>query len=141
MKYPSAYISGALTVIDPTKNVKRIYELLGSWCEEAGVHAYVPHLKADPVLFPTLSAREVWELDVAAVTKADLIIAYVGQPSLGTGGELEIARMAGKTIVMWSFEGEPVTRFVRGNPGVSAHFVVKDEQQLRSEITAFIVGK
>jgi hypothetical protein len=134
MKYKTVYISGPLTNIDPAQGLKEIYEQMGQWLEEQGVKAYVPHLKGDPVLFPILTPKEIWDMDAAAVRSADLTIAYVGIPALGVGQELEIAREAGKSLIIWYFSGEKVTRMARGNPAIVAELEVADIAHLKSKL-------
>lgn len=139
MKYNRAYISGALTNLETaTVDIKKVYEDIGNLCESVGVSAYVPHLKSDPIAFPNFTPKEIYEMDRAQVISADLTIAYIGLPSLGVGQELEIAREAGKDIVLWWFAGEKLSRMVRGNPSVVAMFEVKDVDELKTKLSEFL---
>lgn len=139
MKYKTAYISGPLTNVDPKLGLKTIYEELGAWLTEQGIETCVPHLKGDPITFPNLTPKEIYDMDAAAVRAADLTIAYVGIPALGVGQELEIARQAGKGIVIWWLVGEKVTRMTLGNPAVIAQFEVKDIRDLHAQLKAVLV--
>ena len=49
------------------------------------------------------------------------MVCYVGEPSLGTGIELEIAYQAGKPIILLSEVGSKVSRMARGVPSVVYH--------------------
>lgn len=114
---PKVYISGALTSIPRDGEALKIfYERLGALCEALGYESYVPHLKADPIKFPGFTPSEVYEMDSAAVIAADLMIAYVGLPSLGVGQELEIAREHSIPIILLMEQGATVSRMARGNP-------------------------
>jgi nucleoside 2-deoxyribosyltransferase len=138
MKYTDIYISGPLTNLDSEhQKLKLVYEKFKKLLEAKGLNVYVPHLKTDPIKAPNITPKEVWETDVSAVTKSDLIIAYVGIPALGVGQELEIARCAGKDIIIWSYEGERVTRMTLGCPAVIRHFVVKNDEEIYNELIKY----
>ncbi len=99
MKKRKAYISGALTGVGKPERLKGFYEEIGRVCEGAGITPYIPHQHTDPIANPDLSPGEVYERDRAEVRGSDLVIAYVGVPSLGVGTELEMAREAGVPII------------------------------------------
>jgi hypothetical protein len=86
-----AYVSGALTGTGHPAVLRKLYEDIGQVCVRARIDAYIPHLISDPDKNPTLSPREIYELDRGKVAEADLVIAYAGTPSLGVGMEIEIA--------------------------------------------------
>jgi hypothetical protein len=129
------YISGALTIIDEKKNLKNIYENIAKNCSDFCSDIYVPHLGGtDPIGDPNVDPRDVWVKDHREVATADLIIAYVGSPSLGVGAELEIARITVSDIILWWFKGEKVSRMSLGNPAVSHKLEVNDEAELMEKL-------
>ena len=128
------YISGPLTITRPDTDVRSIYVRLGDFFTSRGHDAYVPHLFGDPVAERTLTPKEVWDTDSREVEKADVILAYVGMPSLGTGAELEIARMAGKRVILWKFTGEVVSRMALGNPAVTDILEVDSVNTLEAKL-------
>jgi hypothetical protein len=140
MKYTSVYISGALTNLELRPDIKQVYEDIGTWCEGLGVRAYVPHLKSDPVTFAHLTPKEVYAMDRAQVVATDLTLAYIGLPSLGVGQELEIAREAGKDIVLWWFKGEKLSRMARGNPAIIAEFEVATLRDLEEKLKEVLLS-
>jgi nucleoside 2-deoxyribosyltransferase len=86
MKYKSIYIAGPLTDLsEKGVDLKKNYEQLGTYLEVNGFNVHVPHLRTNPIKFPLLSPQEVWELDIKAITKSDLLVAFVGIPSIGVG--------------------------------------------------------
>lgn len=132
-KFQKIYIAGALTHSDEWQ--KKIYEEIAKMCESVCDNVYVPHLGGtDPVEHPEVTPRDVWKKNNQTVSSSDLIIAYVGEPSLGVGGELEIARTAHSDIIIWWFKGQKVSRMARGNPMVKIQIEAKDEKYLRKEI-------
>ncbi|MDD4333227.1 MAG: XRE family transcriptional regulator [Patescibacteria group bacterium] len=133
------YISGALTHASDKQRL--IYEKLAEICQTF-CDVYVPHKKGtDPINNPEITPSEVWRQDHREVATADLIIAYVGEPSLGTGGELEIARITNSDIILWNFKGQKVSRMALGNPAVIERIEVENEDDLLNKILITIKAK
>src|SRR5688572_16431328 len=95
-----AYISGALLNAAHLDASRALYERLAEACRSAGWDAYVPHQHADPVRDAHLSNVDVAERDLENVMAADVLVAYVGEPSLGVGAEVAIALRAGKRVLV-----------------------------------------
>ena len=128
-KIQKIYISGTLTYA--AEKQKKIYLKISELCKPFCETVYVPHLNGtDPVKNPDVTPAEVWQKDYQEVISSDLVIAFVGEPSLGTGGELEIARMAGRDIILWRFKGQKVSRLPLGNPAVVEKIEAADETDL-----------
>lgn len=108
------YISGALINAARLDEARKLYEKLAAASESAGCVAYVPHQHADPVRDPHLSNAEVARRDLAEVTAADVLVAYVGEPSLGVGAEVAIALAAGKRVLLLAEADRRVSRFLLG---------------------------
>ena len=87
-----AYISGALTGLSKDSNMKEFYEKVAEIVDLVlGIGtAYVPHKHTDPIKDPDITPEEVYRVDKGRVCESDIVIAYVGIPSLGVGAELEM---------------------------------------------------
>lgn len=109
-----AYISGALLNAAQLDKSRALYERLAAACRAAGWEAYVPHQHADPVKDAHLSNVDVAERDIENVTAADVLVAYVGEPSLGVGAEVAIALRAGKRVLIVAEAERRVSRFLLG---------------------------
>lgn len=109
-----AYISGALTHVGQADDVRSFYEDLAHACELEGGVFYLPHLSMDPRAHPDASPENVYARDAAAVLASDLVIAYVGLPSLGVGAEIAMAADAGIPIIGVRRPGDIVSRFITG---------------------------
>lgn len=120
----TAYVSGALTGGDEIETLKKFYEQVAEVCVSEGIEAYVPHLISDPIGNPNMTPEEVYDLDRKQVTDSNLLIAYVGYPSLGVGQEIEIAREKNIPVVLLMEKDRRISRMARGNPAVVAeiHF-------------------
>jgi nucleoside 2-deoxyribosyltransferase len=112
------YISGALTGIANSVEIKAFYEAIGSLCQEMGFQAYVPHLTTDPTNNPDISPRQVFETDKLQVSTSDLAIAYLGLPSFGVGMELAYAEINNIPLILLYERGKNISRFPRGIPSV-----------------------
>lgn len=119
----SAYIAGAITNVptDEFEEQKALYEAFGDVCEELGIVSVIPHrdngenqkTQKDPV--------EVYRWSIDGPRKNDVVIAEVSYPSLGTGGEIEVAREEGKSVILLSKKGKRVSSYTKGNPAVVYH--------------------
>ena len=109
-----AYISGALLNAANLDQSRQRYERFADACRAAGWDAYVPHQHADPERDSHLSNVDVAERDIDHVTAADVIVAYVGEPSLGVGAEVAIALRAGKRVLLLAETDRRVSRFLLG---------------------------
>lgn len=112
------YISGALTGIKNSAEIKAFYEAIGSLGQEMGFQAYVPHLKTDPTNNPDVSPRQVFETDKHQVSASDLVIAYLGFPSFGVGMELAYAEINNIPLILLYERAKNISRFPRGIPTV-----------------------
>jgi 2'-deoxynucleoside 5'-phosphate N-hydrolase len=124
--FHSAYVSGVLTGASDLDGLKAFYEAIAQVCAQAGIDAYVPHRVTDPVRNADLTPRQVYELDRIKVAAADLIIAYVGFPSLGVGMEIEIARQHNRPVLLLVEKDTRISRMARGNPAVIAEIRFTD---------------
>jgi nucleoside 2-deoxyribosyltransferase len=109
-----AYISGALMNAGDLAAARARYERIADACAAAGWDAYVPHQHADPERDPGMTNREVADRDLAQVAGADVVVAYVGEPSLGVGAEVAIALAAGKGVLLAAERQCRVSRFLLG---------------------------
>lgn len=124
------YISGSLTN-NLKKKIRDTYEKIAQLCSYFCNNVYVPHLSGtDPLTNTETLPKMVWKIDHREVASSDLLIAYVGQPSLGVGAELEIARITASDIIIWWYEGEKVSRMALGNPGIKHQIIAKDDIDL-----------
>lgn len=93
---------------------RRWYEWLGEVCAEAGFTAYVPHTRTDPELTRHLDDREVYARDQDAHEGATVIVADIGTPSLGVGGEVASACLSGQPVIALHRIDQHPSRYTRG---------------------------
>jgi nucleoside 2-deoxyribosyltransferase len=124
----NVYVSGALTGIENAEKTKEFYEAIGSVCEEVGLQPYVPHLTTDPTNNPDVTPQKVFETDKHQVSKADLVIAYLGYTSFGVGMELAYAEVNNIPLILLYEEGRHISRFPRGIPTLFAEIQFSDHK-------------
>jgi hypothetical protein len=134
-KEPKVYISGALTEVSNPDLLKKFYEDIGAICREFGMNPYIPHQHTDPDSHPNIIPRQVFERDYEQVLNSDLIIAYVGMPSLGVGSEIMISAGEGNIpIILLREKGKKISRMARGNPAVIDEIAFTDYSDALSQL-------
>lgn len=119
----SAYVAGAYTNNTGLDQEKPLHEAIGRVCETLGCQAIIPFRdnpeNAKPQ--PERDVSKVYQWTEDRLRACDVLIADVSHPSLGAGGELALAKMLGKPIVLVSKKGSLISNFARGNPAVIYH--------------------
>jgi len=133
-----AYVSGVLTGGDEIQELKKFYERIADACTAAGIEAYVPHRVSDPVDNPDMTPEAVYDLDRQQVLDSNLLIAYIGLPSLGVGMEIEIAREKNIPVVVLMEKGRRISRIARGNPAVIAEIHFTDFEDAVAQLTIWL---
>lgn len=108
------YISGALTGVPDLAQSRILYSRLAAAAASVGLRAYVPHERSDPEVHVGLSPVEVYRMDLAAIQASDIVVAWLGTPSLGVGAEVALAHGSGKSLVGVMPVGARVSRFILG---------------------------
>jgi deoxycytidylate deaminase len=131
----TAYIAGPITHAEDFEASKTFYETVGEVCESMGISSVIPHRDNWCNESPDLgNSPAVFDWSVKQAEECDVTIAQVGEPSLGTGGELMAAYAAGKKIVLLSEKGRRVSRFVHGNPSVVYHIEYESHEMAMRQL-------
>lgn len=112
------YVSGALTGVESISSVRKFYEDIGDTCKKVGLIPYIPHINTDPIINSDITPSEVFKIDKEKVVNSDLVIAYVGYPSLGVGMEIAYAETNNIPVILLYESGKTVSRFPRGIPNL-----------------------
>lgn len=135
MERKQVYISGPLT----NSSKKEIYELLGEEFEKCGFSAYIPHQHTDPKKNADIKPKEVYQTDYRKIIESSLIVAYVGEPSLGVGQEIQIAAFHQIPILLVFEKGAKVSRMTLGNPMVKQTFQFETFENLKEWVRQFMI--
>ncbi len=128
-KKPNIYIAGTLTQAVSPEQIKKFYERIAEVVTQQGFEAYLPHKNTDPIQHAHISAREVYEKDYEMISNSDIMICFVGEPSLGVGTELEIAKNNDVKIILIYPEGQKISREALGNPAVAERIIYSSEEE------------
>ncbi len=130
-----AYIAGAITHLADEEYLNW-YEAIGKALEEHGYEAFIPHRDihvpkhADP--------QEIHPRNHEAAKQADIIIAYVGRPSLGVGMTLELAFNEGIRTILLSEQDATISEMVLSLPNVIEHIRFNNKDVAIDELVEFV---
>jgi nucleoside 2-deoxyribosyltransferase len=132
------YISGPLTNTNDIESLKGFYESIGAECNRRGLTSYIPHLNTDPISHANITPRQVFETDKYHVRTSDLIIAYIGHPSIGVGMELAYSEINEIPIILLYENNIPVSRFPRGIPNIIKEISFNSYQEGLDKLKSFL---
>lgn len=107
------YIAGAFNHAE-SASTKDFMRRIGEALRNRGYEPLLPYSIAHPDRVATIPHEEIVEFDVDHVSEADLLIAYVGVPSLGVGMEIMLAYEQQKPVIAVYEKGRAVSRMVLG---------------------------
>lgn len=110
----TVYVSGALMNVPDLNRARQMYAAFAAACRKASWRAYLPHTRTDPEFSASLSPESVAKRDLGELGRADVVLAYLGEPSLGVGAEIAVAINQGKRILAIHESGRRVSRFILG---------------------------
>lgn len=122
------FFAGPLTDLrDPIKT-KAFYKRLAAVADLNKVDYFWAFLNGtDPIANPDVPAPKVYEVDKRELEQSDAMVAYVGEPSTGTGIEIEIAKNRSIPVYILYKKGQRVSRMLRGCPAVKDEIVFENE--------------
>jgi 2'-deoxynucleoside 5'-phosphate N-hydrolase len=139
-----AYVSGALSDLpeEVRERYLAFYVAIGELLASCGLEPYVPHLHTDPVKHKDVTPGQVDDIDRTAVTMSVIVVAVLDYPSLGVGGEVEMAYHANKPVVALCqkdrLESRRISRLTRGNPAVAEEIVYRDHMDALAQLGKYI---
>lgn len=93
---------------------KDLYNFIATISTNVGIEPYVPHTNTDPRKDSDVSPNDVFNIDLSNMLNSDLIISYIGCPSLGVGAELAISIQNNLPIIGLYMDTDKVSRFALG---------------------------
>ncbi len=119
------YVAGAYRHNSDVEQDKTTHELVGNVCREFGcevVSSFGDNAENENA-HQERQTQNVYQWIEDRVKESDVLLADVSLPSLGIGGELILAKMFDKPIVLISKKGSLVSTVALGNPNVVYHIV------------------
>lgn len=134
MEKRQVYISGPLT----NSSKKELYELLGEEFEKCGFSACIPNQHTDPKKNADIKPGKVYQTDYRKIIESSLLVAYVGEPSLEVGQEIQIAAFHQIPILLVFEKGAKVSRMTLGTLGVRQTFQFETLENLKEWVPKFM---
>lgn len=110
------YVAGPLTHLGDN-TIKDLYVEIGEMARKLGMNAIVPHMDVEQSA-EKVTPQFIYYADRKAVREADIMVAYVGETSIGVGMELEIANQHNTPFVLITEKGKHISRMALGSPNL-----------------------
>jgi nucleoside 2-deoxyribosyltransferase len=118
------FFAGPLTDLKDPKRTKTFYRRLAGVAKSNGFDYFWAFLHGtDPVLNPNVQPTQVYQADIKQLSHSDLMVAYMGEPSTGTGIEIEYANTHAIPVYILYEKGNRISRMLRGCPAVKKEIV------------------
>jgi len=123
------FFAGPLTDLKNSEETKAFYTKLAEVATQTGFDYYWAFMRGtDPELNPDVPASRVYQIDTYELETSDLVIAYVGEPSTGTGIEIEYARTRNIPVYLLYEDQKPISRMLLGSPIIKDHIVFSSKE-------------
>lgn len=128
----SLYVAGPLTHLK-NPEIKDLYVQIGEMAKGLGINAIVPHIDIEQNA-DMVTPQFIYHADSKAVREADMMVAYVGETSLGVGMELEVANQNNTLFVLISEKGAHISRMVLGSPNLIKHIEFENSEDALAQL-------
>lgn len=133
------FFAGPLTDLKNPVKTKAFYRRLADIAVENGHHYYWAFLKGtDPIKNPDVSPQEVYKVDTYQLKHSDCMVAYMGEPSIGTGIEIEFANTHHIPVYIMYEKGKRVSRMLRGCPAVKKEIVFTSQKDAFTKLNTLL---
>ncbi|MDP1722198.1 MAG: XRE family transcriptional regulator [Candidatus Gottesmanbacteria bacterium] len=92
----------------------------------------------DPIKNPEVPANVVYETDLEELAKSDLMVIYLGEPSTGTGQEIEYAKEHNIPAYLLYEKGTRITRMVLGSPNIKGTIEFTSESDALAQLDTLL---
>jgi len=118
------FFAGPLTDLKDPEKTKAFYRRLADVAHAHGFAYFWAFLSGtDPVLNPRVHPSRVYQADIQQLSHCDFMVAYMGEPSTGTGIEIEYANTHAIPVYILYEKGKRISRMLRGCPAVKKEIV------------------
>ena len=118
------FFAGPLTDLKNPDATKAFYTQLADTAKHRGCDYFWAFLNGtDPIKNPDVSPKKVYQVDTKELSRSDIMVAYLGEPSTGTGIEIEFARTHHIPVYILYEKGKRISRMLRGCPAVKKELV------------------
>ena len=133
------FFGGPLTDLIHKDETKVFYKELAAVATANGISSYWAFLHGtDPEKNPDVAPSTVYQTDLAELAKSNFMIAYIGEPTTGTGQEIEFARENNIPVYLLFEKGKQVSRMVLGSPNVKGTIEFTSVEDALAQLDALL---
>lgn len=133
------FFAGPLTTLKNYKKTRRFYQKLARTAKECGYDYFWAFLcGTDPNRERKIPAHEVYKRDTKELLKSDIMVAYIGEPSTGTGVEIEFAKTHNKPVVLLYEKRNWTSRMARGCPSVKKEIIFSSQRHACIQFKSYL---
>ncbi len=134
------FFAGPLTNLTNPDATKAFYRRLANVATSNGFDYFWAFLNGtDPILNPDVTPQAVYHVDTKQLSKSNLMVAYMGEPSTGTGIEIEYANSHNIPVYILYEKGKRVSRMLRGCPAVKKEIIFTSEQDALKQLDTLLL--
>lgn len=134
------FFAGPLTELDDPDTTKSLYTDMAAVASALGFDYFWAFLNGtDPDENSDVPSQDVYKRDIDALDKSDIMIAYVGEPTTGTGIEIEHAYHTKKPVVLLYEQGKEISRMLLGSPAITKEIVFSSKEDALSKLKAYLM--
>lgn len=133
------FFAGPLTNLKSYRKTESFYTRIANVAKKRGFEYFWAFLKGtDPNKERKIPAKEVYRRDTKELAKSDIMVAYIGEPSTGTGVEIEYANRHHIPVVVLYEKGNWTSRMARGCPAVKKEIVFTSEKDALTQFDSLL---
>jgi nucleoside 2-deoxyribosyltransferase len=133
------FFAGPLTSLKNPETTKKLYRDMEGIANKNGFEAYWAFEHGtDPIKDPGVEPDYIYDKDLKELEKSNLMIAYVGEPSPGTGQELEYAHEHNIPAYLIFAKTDHVSRMIIGNPTVLGTIEYTDSDDALNQLDVLL---
>ncbi|MFH0749379.1 MAG: nucleoside 2-deoxyribosyltransferase [Candidatus Gottesmanbacteria bacterium] len=135
------FFAGPLTDLKNPETTKSLYKDMASVAKTLGFDYFWAFLNGtDPIENPDVPSRDVYNRDIAELDASDIMIAYIGEATTGTGIEIEHAYYTGKPVIVLYEQGKKVSRMLLGCPAIKKEIVFSSKEDALAQLRAYLIS-
>lgn len=135
------FFAGPLTDLKNPDQTKAFYRRLAEVAGSNAMEYYWAFMNGtDPIKNPDVTPQKVYDIDTMELGKSDIMVAYMGEPSTGTGIEIEYANTHHIPIYILYEKGKRISRMLRGCPAITKEIVFKSEEDALAQFNTLLIS-
>ncbi len=135
------FFGGPLTNLKNPSKAKEFYIHMAAIAKKNGVESFWAFLNGtDPVKNPEVPSNTVYTTDLEELEKSDVMIAYVGEPTTGTGQEIQYAKDHGIPVYLLYEKDRHVSRMIFGSPNIKGSIAYSSQEDALRQLDELIQG-